>query len=123
MLIIDIFQAYVDDKVTNKQNLNEILKEHNDNSYDLIKVVTQCAYECGCINSQNNLEYELKSIDFDRLLNLYINTACDDCRAKIEHEIGKCLLSLTSICSICGINIADIFIKEHRNIEQHYSAI
>ncbi|NMC56310.1 MAG: hypothetical protein GYA50_03705 [Eubacteriaceae bacterium] len=122
MLLIDIFQAYVDDKVTNKQNMSEILKELNENSYNLFNVITQCEIQCGCIKSYDTLEYELKNINYDQLMKLYINSACDECREKIEAQIGKCILSLTSVCSLCGINIADIFIKEHRNIQHHCSA-
>ncbi len=122
MLLIDIFQTYVDEKVTNNQKISEILKEFNENSYNLYKVITQCEIQCGCIQPRDNLEYELNNINYDQLLKLYINSACDECREKIESQIGKCLLSLTSVCSLCGINIADVFIKEHRNIQQHCSA-
>lgn len=122
MLLIDIFQAYVDDKVTNKQKMSEILKELNENSYDLFKVITQCEIQCGCIKPGESIEFEHRNINYDQLLKLYTNSACDECREKIEAQIGKCILSLTSVCSLCGINIADIFIKEHRNIAQHCSA-
>jgi hypothetical protein len=123
MLLIDIFQTYVDDKITSKQTIDQAMKEYNDTSYNLIKAITECSSECGCINSKNIIELDLNNINYDYLLNLYLNTACDKCRKKIEYHIGKCILSITSLCSLCGINIADIFIKEHRNIEQYYSKI
>lgn len=123
MLLIDIFQTYVDDKISGKQNINQAMKEYNDNSFTLIKLITECSAQCGCINSKNYIELDLNNIRYDYLLNLCLNTACDECREKIEHQIGKCILSITSICSLCGVNIADIFIKEHRNIEQSYSKI
>lgn len=122
MLLIDIFQAYVDEKVTDKQRMSDILKEFNDNSYDLFKVIVQCEIQCGCIKSAESIEYEQNNINYEQLLRLYINSACNECREKIETQIGKCVLSLTSVCSLCGINIADVFIKENRNIQQHCSA-
>ena len=57
-------------------------------------------------------------MDLKSLLDSHLSgELCSHCRENIETEIGRSLFYMTALCNLLDLNLYDIFIKEHKQLE------
>ncbi len=118
MLICEEFQTSIDERLVGSYNVSELLEKQAKASFLLMKTITECVTSCGCVKNSDEIMLRIDKIDYNALLNALTQMTCVNCRKRIEEALGECLVALTSICSVCGISITDIFIQEQRNLDQ-----
>lgn len=119
-IIFDDFQNSVDESLLRHKSIIDIITKIQESSARINRAVAKSVTTCGCL--QVNANKQTLSLDgnLDTLKNSLRShlqgKICDNCREKIEEEIGSNLFYLTSLCNILDLNLYDILLKEYNNI-------
>lgn len=104
----------------NKSILDLITKFQDSNARvnrSIIKAVTQC----GCIKINAEKQEIFEDQDFEEMrkaMETHLEgKLCENCRDRIENEIGSNLFYLASICNTLDLNLYDIIIKEQERVK------
>ncbi|MDO7788937.1 DUF1573 domain-containing protein [Desulforamulus aquiferis] len=122
-LLCDQFQNTVSEMMLCHRSILEVLAKVQESGARVQRSVVQSVTACGCqkINANKNkspLPEDATLIDLKNLLDSHISgELCSNCRDNIESEIGRALFYMTALCNLLDLNLYDIFIKEHKQLE------
>jgi len=105
--------------IRHKSILDIITKLEESNSR-INRAVVKSVTSCGCISiNAEKQDYSKDSlIDIKNSLKSHVEgNLCDNCREKIEEEIGNHLFYIASLCNTLDLNLEEITSKEISNLK------
>ncbi len=119
-IYIDDYQAVVSDLPVRNRSVLDITSKFIIASSRVNRSVLKAATNCGCIKIQASKQSYKSDIDYEDMLkqmDTHIKgNICDECREKIEEEIGNTLFYMTSLCNALNISIYDVILKDKESI-------
>lgn len=114
------FQNKVFVLIARNNNILDILTKYQDACSKTCRSVVKSATGCGCVK----ITAEKAVFDIDAVkdrspkeLSGVLGQLCDNCRERIESEIGDSMFYLAGLCNALGLSMKDIMTKEIHNIE------
>lgn len=120
-LLCDQFQNTVSEMMLYHRSILEILSKVQESGARVQRSVVHSVTSCGCqkiVANKRSLPKEATLLDLKNLFDSHLSgTLCDNCRDSIENEIGRSLFYMAALCNLLDLNLYDIFIKEHKQLE------
>lgn len=122
-LLCDQFQNTVSEMMLCHRSILEVLSKVQESGARVQRSVVHSVTSCGCqkINANKTkqpLPEDATLIDLKNLLDSHISgELCKNCRDNIENELGRALFYMTALCNLLDLNLYDVFIKEHKQLE------
>lgn len=120
-LLCDQFQNTVSELMICHRSILDILSKLQESNARIQRSVVQSVTSCGCqkiTTRKNNIPGDARLADLKNLLDSHLSGhLCDNCRDLIESEVGRTLFYLAALCNLMDLNLYDIFIKEHKQLE------
>ncbi|NPV26964.1 MAG: DUF1573 domain-containing protein [Firmicutes bacterium] len=119
-LICDEFQNTVAELLIRHQSVLDVLSKSQEANARVNRAVVKAVTSCGCINveaKKQAIPPDASLAEMKRYFESHLRgSLCSNCEEIIEMEIGKSLFYLAALCNLLGLNLYDIFIKEHKKI-------
>lgn len=120
-LLCDQFQNTVSEMTLCHRSILEILSKVQESGARVQRSVVQSVTSCGCqkiVANKKSFPKDATLFDLKQLLDSHISgKLCDNCKDNIENEIGRSLFYMAALCNLLDLNLYDIFIKEHKQLE------
>ncbi|CCO07765.1 hypothetical protein [Desulforamulus hydrothermalis] len=120
-LLCDQFQNTVSEMLLCHRSILEILAKLQESGARVQRSVVHSVTSCGCqkiMADKRPLPENATLVDLKNLLDSHLSgSLCDDCRDIIENEIGRSLFYLAALCNLLDLNLYDIFLKEHKQLQ------
>lgn len=120
-LIFDAFQDTVNECLIRHKSILDIITKLQESESRINRAVAKSVINCGCVKinaEKQKLNGDSTSIEeiSKEMKNHIDGELCDNCRHILEQEIGNNIFYLTSLCSVLGINLYDIILKEYNKM-------
>ncbi len=120
-IIIDEFQFVIQDYLVYNRSVLDILSMIQESNSMINREIIRAATHCGCIS----IDAKKQEYQADRCLELIRDTnkahitgkLCDNCKERLEKNIGQNLFYLASLCNTVDLDIYDIIIDEIKNLK------
>jgi hypothetical protein len=120
-LLCDQFQNTVSEMMLCHRSILEILSKLQESGVRVQRSVVHSVTSCGCqkiVANKKPLPENATFLDLKHLLDSHLSgNLCKNCRDSIESEIGRSLFYMAALCNLMELNLYDIFIKEHKQLE------
>lgn len=115
-IFIDDFQYMVDELLIRNKSILDSLTKFSESVARINRSIIKSATNCGCIRinaKKQEIPPDVSLKDAKKYLKTHIEgQLCENCRDRIEKEIGSTLFYLASICNTLDLNMYDIILKE-----------
>ncbi len=108
-------QKTVSDVLIRHKSILDIVTKLEESNSRINRAVVKSATSCGCISiNATRQDYSQDSfIEIKDSLKSHIEgKLCDNCKEKIEEEIGNHMFYIASLCNSFDFNLDDIILKE-----------
>lgn len=120
-LLCDQFQNTVSEMTLCHRSILEIMAKVQESGARIQRAIVHSVTSCGCqkiVTNKKPLPQDATLLDLKNLLDSHISgSLCDNCRDSIENELGRSLFYMAALCNLLDLNLYDIFIKEHKQLE------
>ncbi len=120
-LLCDQFQNTVSEMLLCHRSILEILSKMQESGVRVQRSVVQSVTSCGCqkiVANKKTLPEDASFFDLKAFMDSHLSgNLCPNCRETIECEIGRSLFYMAALCNLLDLNLYDIFIKEHKQLE------
>ncbi|WP_425448449.1 DUF1573 domain-containing protein [Dethiothermospora halolimnae] len=120
-LLCDDFQTKVSDVLVRHKSILDIISKLEESNAKVNRAVIKSVTSCGCVSikaHKQNYDKETLSEVKDFLDNHVNGELCENCKEKIEEEMGNHIFYIASLCNTLDVNLYDIISKEYKNIKR-----
>lgn len=113
--ICDNFQSKVSNVLIRHKSILDIITKLEESNSKVNRAVVKSATSCGCISiNASRQDYSKDSlIEIKDSLKSHIEgELCENCKEKIEEEIGKHMFYIASLCNNFNLSLEEIILKE-----------
>ncbi|SDZ25731.1 hypothetical protein SAMN05660462_02399 [Proteiniborus ethanoligenes] len=113
--ICDNFQSKVSNVLIRHKSILDIITKLEESNSKVNRAVVKSATSCGCISiNASRQDYSKDSlIEIKDSLKSHIEgELCENCKEKIEEEIGKHMFYIASLCNNFNLSLEEIVLKE-----------
>ncbi|WP_079424903.1 DUF1573 domain-containing protein [Clostridium oryzae] len=116
-ILLDEFQDEVENSLIRHKSILDTLTKFQESNSRVNRAIAKAVTSCGCIEVNAGKQHMPTDKDVLEDLNKCLSShlqgkLCDNCRERIEFEIGNNIFYLTALCNLLDINIYDILIRE-----------
>ena len=119
-IYIDDYQSIVSDLPVRNRSVLDVTSKFIIASSKVNRAVLKAATNCGCIKINAHKQNLVSDIDYEDMLKLMDThikgKICEECRDKIEKEVGNTLFYMTSLCNALDISVYDVILKDKESI-------
>lgn len=113
--VCDNFQNKVSNVLIRHKSVLDIITKLEESNAKVNRAVVKSATSCGCISiNASRQDYSKDSlIEIKDSLKSHVEgNLCENCKEKIEEEIGKHMFYIASLCNTFDLNLEEIVLKE-----------
>ncbi len=113
--MVDEFQYTVQELLVRNKSIIDLITKFQDSNARVNRSVVKAVTQCGCIRiNAGKQDFE----EMGKAMETHLEgKLCENCRDRIENEIGSNLFYLASICNTLDLNLYDIIIKEQERVK------
>ncbi len=114
-IMVDEFQYTVQELLVRNKSIIDLITKFQDSNARVNRSVVKAVTQCGCIRiNAGKQDFE----EMGKAMETHLEgKLCENCRDRIENEIGSNLFYLASICNTLDLNLYDIIIKEQERVK------
>lgn len=120
-IIVDEFQYTVQELLARNKSILDLITKFQDSNARVNRSIIKAVTQCGCIKINAEKQEIFEDQDFEEMrkaMETHLEgKLCENCRDRIENEIGSNLFYLASICNTLDLNLYDIIIKEQERVK------
>ncbi|MCT4508928.1 MAG: DUF1573 domain-containing protein [Tepidibacter sp.] len=117
----DKFENSVSNSLIRHKSILDIITKLEESNSKTNRAIIKSVTNCGCIEISGKKQSPPKDIAFNELSNYMDNhivgNLCDNCKEKIEEELGNHLFYIQSICNCLNVSLEDVFKKENNKLQ------
>lgn len=119
-LLFDSFQEKVDEVLIRHTSVIDLMAQIQNASSRTNRAIVRSITECGCIAidaSKIHFPEDLSEEHIRAHRDSHLKgELCENCREKVEEEIGNLTFYVTGLCNTLDLNLYDIMLKEYKKI-------
>ncbi|RKD33763.1 MazG nucleotide pyrophosphohydrolase domain-containing protein [Thermohalobacter berrensis] len=119
-LLWDDFENTVSDVLIRHKSILDIMAKLEESNAKINRALTKSVTACGCIKiNGEKQDYTKESIEeIKKNLKTHVEgTLCDNCKEKIEEELGDHLFYIAALSTTLDLNIYDSIIKKYKELK------
>ncbi|MGE5614285.1 MAG: DUF1573 domain-containing protein [Bacillota bacterium] len=120
-MLIDEFQYTVQELIFRNKSIVDSITKFQESNARVNRAIVKAVTHCGCIRinaEKQKLPEDGSFEEIRKAMDTHVSgKLCDNCRDRIEKELGKNLYYMASICNTLDLNLYDIIIKEQNHVK------
>ncbi|WFD10352.1 MazG nucleotide pyrophosphohydrolase domain-containing protein [Tepidibacter hydrothermalis] len=117
----DKFENSVNNSLIRHKSILDIITKLEESNSKTNRAIIKSVTNCGCIEISGKKQNPPKDITFNELSNYMDNhisgDLCDNCKEKIEEELGNHLFYIAALCKSLNISLEDVLKKENNKLQ------
>lgn len=119
-LLCDGFQEAVAESLVRYRSILDVLSKLQEAGARVNRAVAKAITGCGCLSVHAHRQYippDASLQELKRCMETHLEgRLCEHCREIVEQELGSQLFFLAALCNLLDINMYDVFLKEHQQL-------
>ena len=115
------FKIQVDESLLRHKSILDIVSKSAESNAKINRAIMKSVTSCGCIEinaKKQDIPNDITFADLSKYMDSHISgTLCNQCREKIEEELGTHLFYITAICNLLNIELEDVLKSESSKLK------
>jgi hypothetical protein len=115
------FQTAVDQYLVRHRSIIDVLTKYQEATARVNRAVAKAVTECGCVSIAAERQKFPNDAQFNELRSFMSShlpgELCTNCRDVLAKELGHSLFYLTALCSVTGLDLQTVLLRETKNVQ------